>query len=137
MAMMMLAVAGGCTPGPAPKPDDGGGSPCQGQGSACRVVDPCCSGLVCNNVGLCAEALECVPAGESCAADRPCCTPLTCSNGICRADDNGGVADGLSEAAVPDFSVPDVNAQSPRYAENVSPRDYLGHISAWYFGHST
>jgi hypothetical protein len=38
---------------------------------------------------------------------------------------------------VPDFSVVDVNPSSARYEEAVSPRDYLGGISAWYFGHST
>ncbi len=39
--------------------------------------------------------------------------------------------------ALPDFSVIDVNANSARYQEEVSPRDYLGQISAWYFGAST
>ncbi|UCC30167.1 MAG: hypothetical protein JSU86_18455 [Phycisphaerales bacterium] len=42
-----------------------------------------------------------------------------------------------SDEALPDFSVADVNADSARYGEAVSPRDYLGQISAWYFGHST
>ncbi len=40
-------------------------------------------------------------------------------------------------AAVPDFSIPDVNATSPRFDESVSPRDYLQAVSAWYFGHAT
>jgi hypothetical protein len=38
---------------------------------------------------------------------------------------------------VPDFSLPDVNETSARYGELVSPRDYLGQVSAWYFGHAT
>jgi len=38
---------------------------------------------------------------------------------------------------VPDFSLPDVNETSPRFPELVSPRDYLGGVSAWYFGRST
>ena len=42
-----------------------------------------------------------------------------------------------SDEALPDFLVVDVNAESARYQESVSPRDYLGQISAWYFGHST
>lgn len=42
-----------------------------------------------------------------------------------------------SAEALPDFSLPDVNPNSVRYQETVSPRDYLGQISAWYFGHST
>lgn len=43
----------------------------------------------------------------------------------------------LSDQAVPDFSLIDVNASSRRHGESVSPRDYLGKVSAWYFGHST
>lgn len=39
--------------------------------------------------------------------------------------------------AAPDFSVLDINPGSPRHDELVSPRDYVGQISAWYFGHST
>ncbi len=42
-----------------------------------------------------------------------------------------------SDEALPDFSVIDANAGSARYKEVVSPRDYLGQISAWYFGQST
>lgn len=38
---------------------------------------------------------------------------------------------------VADFSAPDVNATSPRFGDAVSPRDYLGQVSAWYFGHAT
>jgi hypothetical protein len=41
------------------------------------------------------------------------------------------------DTAVSDFSVRDVNPNSPRYEEMVSPRDYLGRVSAWYFGHAT
>jgi hypothetical protein len=64
--------------------------------------------------------------------------------------DNGGSsntsgADGSGSAqtpqpnndALPDFSLTDANANSARYQEAVSPREYLGQISAWYFGHST
>jgi hypothetical protein len=38
---------------------------------------------------------------------------------------------------VPDFSLPDANPASPRFDTLVSPRDYLGQASAWYFGHAT
>ncbi|HHH11992.1 MAG TPA: hypothetical protein ENK23_07970 [Sorangium sp.] len=37
----------------------------------------------------------------------------------------------------PDFSLPDVNKNSASYGTDVSPRDFIGHGSAWYFGHST
>ena len=38
---------------------------------------------------------------------------------------------------VPDFSLPDVNPNSPTACTDVSPRDYEGKVSAWYFGHAT
>lgn len=38
---------------------------------------------------------------------------------------------------VPDFSLPDVNPASPRAGAAVSPRDYAGVVTGWYFGHST
>ena len=37
----------------------------------------------------------------------------------------------------PDFQLEDVNPDSARFGEDVSPRDYLSQVSAWYFGHST
>jgi len=39
--------------------------------------------------------------------------------------------------AVPDFGLVDVNTTSPTYESVVSPRNYMGQISGWYFGHST
>lgn len=39
--------------------------------------------------------------------------------------------------AVPDFALKDLNTNSPLYFEDVSPRDYLNRISAWYFGAAT
>jgi hypothetical protein len=38
---------------------------------------------------------------------------------------------------VSDFSLDDTNPTSPRFGTSVSPRDYLGQISAWYFGTAT
>ena len=38
---------------------------------------------------------------------------------------------------VPAFALDDVNPTSARSGETVSPRDYLGSISAYYFGHAT
>ena len=43
----------------------------------------------------------------------------------------------VSEEALPDFALPDVNANSARFQQSVSPRDYVGQVSAWYFGNST
>lgn len=47
------------------------------------------------------------------------------------------VAEGELDQVVPDFSLVDVNATSSRFNENISPRDYTGGVSAWYFGHAT
>lgn len=38
---------------------------------------------------------------------------------------------------MPDFSLTDVNPNSPTSGQAVSPRDYLEQVSAWYFAHST
>ncbi len=38
---------------------------------------------------------------------------------------------------VPDFALTDENPASSTYQDSVSPRDYLGQVSAWYFGHAT
>lgn len=40
-------------------------------------------------------------------------------------------------AVVPDFSLLDVNPNSPTSGQMVSPRDYLMKVSGWYFGHAT
>ena len=40
-------------------------------------------------------------------------------------------------AAIADFSLLDVNPTSARADTLVSPRDYIGRITAWYFGHAT
>ena len=38
---------------------------------------------------------------------------------------------------VPDFSLLDVNMASTTFNQPVSPRDYLGQASGWYFGSAT
>jgi hypothetical protein len=38
---------------------------------------------------------------------------------------------------LPDFHLTDVNPNSATAGQAVSPRDYLGKVSAWYFGHAT
>lgn len=37
----------------------------------------------------------------------------------------------------PDFALEDANPNSPTATEDVSPRDYVGKVSAYYFGHAT
>jgi len=36
-----------------------------------------------------------------------------------------------------DLRLPDVNPASATHGASVSPRDHLGRVSAWYFGHAT
>lgn len=46
-------------------------------------------------------------------------------------------ASDASSGLLPDFGLLDVNPSSARYQDVVSPKDYLGKVSAWYFGHAT
>jgi hypothetical protein len=41
------------------------------------------------------------------------------------------------EGVVPDFALLDVNPNSGTFDQNVSPRQQMGKISAWYFGAAT
>jgi hypothetical protein len=51
---------------------------------------------------------------------------------------NGSVFEGITIGAiVPDFTLPDINPTSPSFNQIISPSDYQGTVSAWYFGHST
>jgi hypothetical protein len=38
---------------------------------------------------------------------------------------------------VADFGLMDVNPTSGTFGQTVSPRDYIGQVSGYYFGHST
>jgi hypothetical protein len=49
----------------------------------------------------------------------------------------GGAGGGLIPVLVPDFAILDANPNSTTSGQLVSPRDHLGRVSAWYFGHST
>jgi hypothetical protein len=40
-------------------------------------------------------------------------------------------------APVADFSLLDVNTASATFNQHISPRDYLGQVTGWYFGHAT
>ena len=49
----------------------------------------------------------------------------------------GGGGSGGGPQIVPEFQLADVNPTSPTFNTLVSPRDFAGLISAWYFGHAT
>jgi hypothetical protein len=136
-AELALTCLIACSPGSTPDPGNGNTSTCQTQDLACSETAPCCSGLTCNTAGLCEALPSCLALGDTCAVDRPCCQPLICTDGICAAAGDGTDSNGVSDNALADFSLTDVNPQSARYQQTVSPRDYLGQVSAWYYGHST
>lgn len=52
------------------------------------------------------------------------------------AADAGDAADAMS-LLMPDFGLYDLNPNSASYQALVSPKNYQGKISAWYFGHAT
>lgn len=52
-------------------------------------------------------------------------------------DGSGGLLPLTSGVPVPDFSLIDVNTTSSTYNQAVSPRDYVGTMTGWYFGHAT
>jgi hypothetical protein len=47
---------------------------------------------------------------------------------------NGGSGPPAATEPIVDFLLQDVNPNSPTNGMYVSPRDYLGQVSAWYFG---
>jgi len=49
----------------------------------------------------------------------------------------GGSAAPGGPEVVADFQLPDVNPTSATFNTDVSPRDALGGVSAWYFGSAT
>ena len=36
---------------------------------------------------------------------------------------------------MPEFTLMDTNPNSPTFEEEILPRDYLGAVTGWYFGH--
>jgi len=84
--------------------------------------------------------LDTVPASLLIAGEQ-----WTCS--VTARDAEGSSSAGSASATVvepepvsemvEDFALLDTNATSARFGEEVSPRDYLGGVSAWYFGHAT
>jgi hypothetical protein len=64
------------------------------------------------------------------------CAPLLACGMTTDGGDGPMAVDGGS-TPVADFSLTDVNPTSPRTGTPVSPRDYIGRVTAWYFGHAT
>jgi len=57
---------------------------------------------------------------------------LALAVGACGDDDDTNTPP--PEGVVPDFALTDVNPASTTHNDEVSPRDYLGGVSAYYFG---
>lgn len=43
----------------------------------------------------------------------------------------------VATSQVADFHLLDVNETSSTFGQRISPRDYLGQVTGWYFGHAT
>lgn len=85
-------------------------------------------------------------AGPSPARPRPRATPLAILAAAILAFVPSGCSDDDGPKAppppppgelMPDFQLPDVNPNSATHGQQVSPRQHLQKVSAWYFGHST
>jgi hypothetical protein len=55
---------------------------------------------------------------------------LALAVGACGDDETNPPPEGV----MPDFALKDVNPASATFDQDVSPRDYLDGVSAWYFG---
>ena len=62
---------------------------------------------------------------------------LPSCGGCTSCDEALPVQNGPVLAQAPHFLLEDLNDSSLTYTQQVSPRAYIGGISAWYFGHAT
>lgn len=72
-----------------------------------------------------------------CLSCRHCVVHLAAIAVLAVSDFGSGPVWGQGTGPAADFSLPDVNPNSALFETNVSPRDYLGQVSGWYFGHGT
>ncbi|MHC4850180.1 MAG: hypothetical protein ACYTEG_17255 [Planctomycetota bacterium] len=49
----------------------------------------------------------------------------------------GGSSEPRAPVVAADFLLPDVNSTSATFDTDVSPRDHIGRVSAWYYGSAT
>lgn len=75
-------------------------------------------------------------ASTSSAESSTSVTSTTTATSTVASSSGTGGGIGVGDLA-PDFSLLDVNPASPTANQMVSPRDYLGHVTGWYFGHAT
>jgi hypothetical protein len=59
------------------------------------------------------------------------------NGGMAGMGGSAGSGGSMAAAPKPDFGLIDVNPNSVTSGKTISPRDYTGQISAWYFGHAT
>lgn len=69
-------------------------------------------------------------------ADRPDTAGVDTSGPVDSAD-TGDTGGGDPVTPMPDFALVDLNPNSTRVGELVSPRDYLEQVSGWYFTHAS
>jgi hypothetical protein len=55
----------------------------------------------------------------------------------CGGSGDSGGGGPVPGAPAPDFALKDLNPNSATHQADVSPRQHIGRVSAWYFGHAT
>lgn len=85
------------------------------------------------------QPLDPAPALKTAAIWCMAVLALLClpSCGCSSCDGAAVVQTGPPLAQAPQFLLQDLNDTSGTYTQQLSPRAYLGGVSAWYFGHST
>lgn len=141
MGVLMAMVAGGCDRDAEPTTPVPTGACCAPEGRCTVTAQANCGGSW-DQTGICDPNPCPQPDGACCALDGTCTVErwAACSGG------SNWTAFGVcvpnpcvtpAADAKPDFHLQDVNPNSARSGQAVSPRDYLGKVSAWYFGHAT
>ena len=106
-------------------------------GTNVDVNPPPCATVECENDAIFCNGVEACVDGKCESNGNPCAVSETCDESHEACVPAAPPPSEPGDDVLPDFSLGDVNPNSSRYQEIVSPRDYLGEISVWYFGHST
>lgn len=88
-------------------------------------------------VGACSEAPDSVPRQSSGYASSSSSGGDAGAGGMTGGGGMAGSGGMMAVVPKPDFGLVDTNPNAFTFGQTISPRDYTGQVSAWYFGHST
>ena len=74
-----------------------------------------------------------VSSSDSAVGDIDSASGDTDSADIDSGKESDTAVDDRVGTLVSDFELPDQNPHSPKYEDLISPRDYMGQVSGWYF----